>query len=467
MFCILLVAVSAARPLIKFDQDNDGLKNSEEMNTYFTDPKDSDTDDDGLSDGDEVKTYFTDPTNEDSDGDTINDNSEISTYGTDPNNEDSDGDGVIDPLDLVLCYDTDGGHAYEVPGTVTAPIWYSTGDVWSAGSGTDECQSNGYIAEYYCFTETDAYFGAQPCTTAVGPEYVCIAGACVIPDEDVDSDGIISSEEEELGTSPTDADTDDDGLTDGDEVNTYGTDPTSEDTDGDWLTDNDELSVYGTDPVNEDTDGDISNDGSEVSFGTDPLDASSYMLPDLVVGDETSLYLEGDAYYVADGTVVGYHDLSGVISCTVRNDGDAPAVGSRSSDHAIYNSCFVSADSGSNYITYAADQSTSTINPGETLVITVADSSVAGNVYPILQDIYDGIAPEAYVQYYIDHGTNTEVAESDETNNEVIVTVPLDASMYNFNWVEVECGSTVGCGDGYICTNYVCGPISSGDSTYS
>ena len=73
-----------------------------------------------------------------------------------------------------------------------------------------------------------------------------------------------------LGTT---VDSDGDGLTDDDEINTYGTDPMVADTDGDGLSDGDELLVHGTDPLVSDTDDDGSNDGLEVFMGTDPLEA--------------------------------------------------------------------------------------------------------------------------------------------------------------------------------------------------
>jgi len=112
-------------------------------------------------------------------------------------------------------------------------------------------------------------------------------------DTDSDDDGLTDGEEIALGTDPFDADTDDDGLSDGDEVNVHGTDPLNPDTDGDGLndgdeialgtdpfdpdtdddglTDGDEVHVHGTDPLNPDTDGDGLNDGLEVALGLDPL----------------------------------------------------------------------------------------------------------------------------------------------------------------------------------------------------
>ena len=82
-------------------------------------------------------------------------------------------------------------------------------------------------------------------------------------------------------TSPVIADTDGDGLMDGEEdKNRNGrlepgeTDPNVADTDGDWLPDGLEVNL-GTDPLNSDTDGDKLPDGLEVNSGTDPLNADT------------------------------------------------------------------------------------------------------------------------------------------------------------------------------------------------
>jgi hypothetical protein len=65
---------------------------------------------------------------------------------------------------------------------------------------------------------------------------------------DLDGDGLTNAVEAALGTDPNDADTDNDGLTDGQEHNTFGTDPLHADTDGDGLADGWEVS-HGSDPV--------------------------------------------------------------------------------------------------------------------------------------------------------------------------------------------------------------------------
>ncbi len=89
---------------------------------------------------------------------------------------------------------------------------------------------------------------------------------------DNDHDGLTNKEEKELGTDPNNADTDGDGLSDGDEVLKYHTDPLKADTDGDGLSDGDEVMKYHTNPLKADTDGDGLSDGDEVlKYHTDPL----------------------------------------------------------------------------------------------------------------------------------------------------------------------------------------------------
>ena len=127
----------------------------------------------------------------------------------------------------------------------------------------------------------------------------------VIDYPDSDGDSISDIMESILKTDPNKADTDDDGLTDPqelfitgtdplvydsaeptvsdadadidadsisniDEIE-LGTDPQNPDTDDDRFTDSEEVIVYLTDPQLEDTDGDSLNDGFEIRYGLDPL----------------------------------------------------------------------------------------------------------------------------------------------------------------------------------------------------
>ncbi len=93
---------------------------------------------------------------------------------------------------------------------------------------------------------------------------------------DSDGDGLTDAEEvQTLHTNPLSADSDGDGLTDAEEVQQYGTDPNKEDSDGDGISDADEVkgvSGFVTDPLSADTDGDGMGDGAEVDNGYDPTD---------------------------------------------------------------------------------------------------------------------------------------------------------------------------------------------------
>lgn len=82
---------------------------------------------------------------------------------------------------------------------------------------------------------------------------------------DSDGDDLPDQQEGTIGTDPHDPDTDDDGLSDGQEVNTTGTDPLDDDTDSDGLTDGAEVDVHGTSPTEADTDDDRITDGREVA----------------------------------------------------------------------------------------------------------------------------------------------------------------------------------------------------------
>lgn len=169
--------------------------------------------------------------------------------------------------------------------------WFDDGGVWN------DALTPAQIASIYNFgiggTDTDndglsdvwetTYFGNLTQTASGNP----------------DLDGLTNLQEQNAGTNPTVADTDGDGLTDGQEVLTYltnplvadtdgdglsdgaevngtpATNPKLADTDGDGLTDSQENTIYGTNPTLVDTDGDTYSDAVEIAAETDPLLATS------------------------------------------------------------------------------------------------------------------------------------------------------------------------------------------------
>jgi len=132
------------------------------------------------------------------------------------------------------------------------------------------------------YSVTRATFGDLPSFLAA---YGLVSGG-----DDDDADDLDNSEEFALGTDPTNADTDGDGLDDGVEDNTgvwmgemqTGTDPLDADSDDDSLPDGveDNSGVYngdgdpGTNPNEVDSDGDGENDNIELFQGTDPTEIS-------------------------------------------------------------------------------------------------------------------------------------------------------------------------------------------------
>ncbi len=94
--------------------------------------------------------------------------------------------------------------------------------------------------------------------------------ATAVAAADDDADGLSNLREAELKTDPKKADTDEDGLLDGEEVQKYATNPLNIDTDADTVTDGDEIQ-NGTNPNAPDTDGDELTEGEEREIGTNPL----------------------------------------------------------------------------------------------------------------------------------------------------------------------------------------------------
>jgi len=215
------------------DSDGDGLTDLEEIrmdNGSITDPRQRDSDGDDLTDFHEVKFTFTDPldtdsnddgvidSEEDSDGDGLTDGEELNIFNTLVNNPDQDGNEILDSLD-----DYDGDNL-----------------------------SN----------RTELDDGTDPLL------------------KDSDGDGIDDDKENngEGEGSPTNPDTDDDGLFDGAEIE-FGSDPTKKDTDGDGLGDLEEF-LLGSLPRDTDTDNDFLLDGEETTTDVLKWDSDEDGIPD-------------------------------------------------------------------------------------------------------------------------------------------------------------------------------------------
>ena len=99
---------------------------------------------------------------------------------------------------------------------------------------------------------------------------------------DADGDGMPDSWESIYGlnllSDDSSLDPDGDGLNNIAEY-TSSTHPDQNDTDEDGLTDGMEINSYGSNPLLEDTDGDGFLDGEEVAQGSDPALSSSFRVP--------------------------------------------------------------------------------------------------------------------------------------------------------------------------------------------
>ena len=127
-----------------------------------------------------------------------------------------------------------------------------------------------------------------------------------------DNDGLTNLVEFQRDTNPGDADTDDDTLSDGQEVNVLLTNPKLIDTDSDGVRDDYETNTgdyvsptnAGTSPLNADTDGDTHIDGLEIAFNSDPTDANS--VPNggnlAIIGSDPISYADGPIANASGGS---------------------------------------------------------------------------------------------------------------------------------------------------------------------
>ncbi|SVC42634.1 uncharacterized protein METZ01_LOCUS295488, partial [marine metagenome] len=268
------------------DRNKDGLLTEEEYFTNLmeyeldsvlgnsTDPTDTDTDNDGMPDGWEIF-YNLNPVSElDADDDMDEDgydsdrdgyvspdenftNLEEYLVGTSPWEIDTDGDSMPDGWEIF----------YELNPLDSVDAWFdSDEDGWDANFDRDLSFAESYLNYMEFLNDTnplvqdtdgdgmpdgwEVYFGLDPLLPTDGQE-------------DMDGDGLPNAYEydnnEVINTGWVDVD----GI--------FSTLPDSNDTDEDGLSDNDELYFFLTDPTSNDTDGDGMPDGWELKYGLDPL----------------------------------------------------------------------------------------------------------------------------------------------------------------------------------------------------
>ena len=208
---------------------------------------------------------------------------------------------------------------------------------------------NDFVSTYFKVSYTDTNGNA---IESIPFQAIVTEDGITIDYPDSDDDGIADILESILGTDPYLIDTDDDGLTDYQELNITGTDPTDydsvednisdadadtdddgvsnldeieletdpqiQDTDDDGLTDGEEVNTYLTDPLLEDTDGDGLNDGFEVRYGLDPLSPYTNGIAD--AGHKIEQTISSDSPVLSE---VNTSDSPYEMSVTITTNGDA------------------------------------------------------------------------------------------------------------------------------------------------
>lgn len=194
-----------------------------------------DEDNDGLNNSFELE-IGTDPWFSDTDRDGLSDGFEVNLFGTDPTDSDTDDDRLSDGDEFNL-YGTD-------------PLDNDTDD--------------GNLLDGDEVLRDDPFDPLDPRDDRILT--------------DLDLDGLLNELELRIGTDQLHPYSDEDLLSDGEEVLSYGTDPLTADSDNDSLMDHEEVHGFNgwfTDPIHNDTDMDGVSDPMEIEIGTSPRNADT------------------------------------------------------------------------------------------------------------------------------------------------------------------------------------------------
>ncbi len=334
------LASTATVPALDDDSDNDGLSDWEEVNVTGTNPLDADTDNDTLSDANELiatggawpkRTFIqeSDPLDPDTDDDDLHDYIEYpgSGLGTTRglggtpdlicpyvNDDDSDDDGLQDGYED---QNKDGiWNNYQI-GDSTTQGWGETCacNPDSDGDGLQDGEEEGLLGRTAIPQGVSTVLPMG--TSTAPPGYIVVAGSMRGTGNDLLAPYLFTPTPGPAlaQTVPAlDTDSDNDGLSDYEEIHITGTDPLDADSDNDTLADADELiAVSGTwpkrqfdqvsDPLSTNTDGDHLFDPQEFAgSGLSTLAGGLGGTPDLVCPYVNDADSDDDG--VQDGAVV-------------------------------------------------------------------------------------------------------------------------------------------------------------------
>ena len=253
------------------DRDGDGLSNDDEVNIHGTDPDDPDSDDDGLADGHEVGyTYMF----ESFEADEFRDDWTLGGDGLWTTATDSAYDETSSAKSADIAVNSSAWFEFVATNMPAGELyfWYRTDSLQDHHeltfyiNGIEQMRDSG--VHDWTIAGTNLTAGSYTCRWEVVTDGTAVPANNAIWVDHILWDVIAA------GTSPTNSDSDADGLLDGAEVNTYGTDPLVADSDGDGLNDGDEVNLYGTNPNLVDTDLDLMPDGWEVTHTLNPTNGT-------------------------------------------------------------------------------------------------------------------------------------------------------------------------------------------------